>query len=372
MLEFPKLTGKFNVGTHIFHWVDDKRIEDLIPDSTQQRELLVQAWYPADHDASELYQYAPDLLRAWKLGLESSGFPVAHVNQVEGIKVHAKPNAPLLSSSSPYPLILFFHGYVAFRTAYTAYCEELASHGYIVVVIGHTYYSQLSVFPNEKEISALPEHLSQKKLTNTDTSRLEQSRWLADAEFVIKKLEHESAVPDSFFFNNLDLKNMAAIGHSFGGSTAINLLIKNANIKVAIDLDGGIFGLTIDDINKLKSKPLLIIVGQLSWEAFDNCADAEIANRTGFDKSVINVLRENYRNKIQELISGKSNNLRFAMINNADHAAFSDWVLLKSLPLYAENKAIFDLEKLTGKGDPYKIFYQVMTEMLSILNNYLH
>ena len=358
MFEFPTLTGAHEVGSRLYHWIDN----------TNQRELLVQVWYPSQINEIKCTPYAPDLTNAWKAGLKQSGFPESDIHQIDEIFVHAIPNASLLNDDMCYPVIFFFHGYVAFRTAYTAYCEELASHGYVVITIGHTYYATLTVFPDQRVIHALPEHHQQVKLFEETTSEREQAIWLQDAKFVLEKFREENEFSGSIFYNRLDLNSIGAVGHSFGGSTALQLCRHEARCKAAVNLDGALFGKNAtDDI----AKPIMIIVGQLSWNEFNKFSDNEIASHTGFPKKLIPVLRQKYKKDIPTFLNNQSSQAEFIVLDGALHAAFSDWVLLKNLPLYQSNKKIFNLESLTGSIDGFKIVSKINTLLVKFFNKLL-
>ena len=47
-------SGKFNVGTQIFHWTDESRDEWFSDDPTDKRELMVQVWYPSKLTSSQI------------------------------------------------------------------------------------------------------------------------------------------------------------------------------------------------------------------------------------------------------------------------------------------------------------------------------
>jgi predicted dienelactone hydrolase len=56
------------------------------------------------------------------------------------LNVHVSPE------KSNYPVLIFSHGLTGFRNQNTFEVEELASHGYIIVGIDHTYDAAATIF----------------------------------------------------------------------------------------------------------------------------------------------------------------------------------------------------------------------------------
>jgi predicted dienelactone hydrolase len=54
-------------------------------------------------------------------------------------KTPAYLNAPIAESNEPYPIIVFSHGWDGFSAQNSGQMVELASHGYFVVAVNHTY-----------------------------------------------------------------------------------------------------------------------------------------------------------------------------------------------------------------------------------------
>lgn len=52
-------------------------------------------------------------------------------------QVPVSPNAPLLPTNTPYPLVIFSHGICGTRTTYSQWAANLASEGYIVLAVEH-------------------------------------------------------------------------------------------------------------------------------------------------------------------------------------------------------------------------------------------
>lgn len=366
MLVFPSLTGIYNVGTKDYHWIDQERAEYYGPNKSGKRELIVKVWYPSGKGELNKFQYVPKIIAPWKKGLHASGFSADHIHELDEIYTHAMPDAHIYNKS--FPVIIVSHGYVAFHTAYTAYCEELASQGYIIVSVGHTYYTQLAIFPDERTISALPEHWHQTKLLNEESRLKEQELWLLDLHFVLDKLEKENKDQNSFLCDKLDLLKVGAFGHSFGGSTAVELCRTDHRCKAVVDLDGGLF---MRHPTKPFNKAMMAIVGKISWDRYNLNKDEEIASYYGFPVQLISLLREIYIKAIPQLLKNLGHDAYFVVIQGADHAAFSDWILLKQMAIYVKNKHIFDLEKITGVIDGERINMIVNAYLVAFFDKYL-
>jgi len=48
VIKMPKLTGPFTVGTSIYHWVDQDRLEWFTENPNDKRQMMVQIWYPGE------------------------------------------------------------------------------------------------------------------------------------------------------------------------------------------------------------------------------------------------------------------------------------------------------------------------------------
>lgn len=136
-------------------------------------------------------------------------------------------------------------------------------------------------------------------------------------------------------------------GHSFGGSKAIQVCRIDPRIKASVDLDGALFG--ADNI-KAVNKPSMIIIGD-AFKEFKIYSDEKIAKDIGFPLGVVKNLRRKYYEDIPKFFKNSYESTYLIKISKAMHAAFSDWVLLKELNLYKNNKKIFNLEERTGEID---------------------
>ncbi|RKN51181.1 alpha/beta hydrolase family protein [Micromonospora endolithica] len=134
-LTLPRPTGPHPVGTVSLHLVDGSR-PDPVAGPGHHRELMVSVWYPAARGARR-HPCAPWLPAApTRALLGSSGFDadVAAAPLTSG-----RVGAPALRAPGRLPVVVFSHGNNGHRSEATIVVQELASHGYAVVTVDHTY-----------------------------------------------------------------------------------------------------------------------------------------------------------------------------------------------------------------------------------------
>lgn len=235
--ELPPPTGPHPVGTVLYDWTDDSREEQWSTAPEQRRELVVQIWYPAGSTRGHHAEpYVPDFDRLKKsLNQDWPGMP--------SFKTHAVLGAPVSLAQEHYPVLIFSHGMNSARFFYTALLEELASHGYIVAAIDHTYwgpgvaFSRGRTVPYEEGMDALD------KLTSDE---IDEMMWagvsvmVADEVFVEKRIAQLDSGPavSNPFRNRLDLSRVGVVGHSMGGQAATRACLEYAVFKACACLDG--------------------------------------------------------------------------------------------------------------------------------------
>ncbi|MFI5691989.1 alpha/beta hydrolase family protein [Kribbella sp. NPDC051586] len=242
-IRLPRPTGPFPVGTTELHLVDAGRDDPYVPG--RPRELMISVWYPASRPAPPAPYLPPLTAEVYGEGaavaLEQ---PVGTVDWA-GAKSHGGLLAPV--SHGRRPVVLFSPGFGVPRGLASISVAELASRGYVVVTVDHTYEVAGVEFPGGRlEVQALP---------TTPYALLARSARFADLQFVlnsITRLAHGEN-PDaehrrlpSGLGRIFDLDRIGAYGHSAGGLSSIDLLVADPRIRAAIDLDGDL-GYGYDD-----------------------------------------------------------------------------------------------------------------------------
>ena len=234
----PKLTGNYPVGVQYFHLIDENRTDPFLDPSMQPRELMLKVYYPAEPDEAKpfaSYFHSPALI---KLFTAFYGLPDFLFDHLHLVATHEKENLQLADRERSYPVVLFSHGAGTSMEVQTSQSEDLASHGYIVVAIDHTYVSAATVFP-DRIVSAKE---ATRNFNVAEPAEVITQIMADDASFVMDTMEemNEGKI-ESIFKGKLDLARIGAIGHSVGGAVAYNLAINDHRVKAAINLDGRVY-----------------------------------------------------------------------------------------------------------------------------------
>lgn len=337
-------TGPFQVGSIIYEIKDDERKEIFSEDSSAKRKFVVELFYPAQKtEESACVPYAQDIMAEWKDGLEKASCKEAEIKELTTQMTYALRAAPVASTKKPYPIVLFSHAFVGLRSSYTNYYEELASQGYVVTAISHTYFCKFTKFPDGSSIPVHMSNMGRYTLEREDDSQELQEIWIDDAKATLDFLQklNETESTNNFFYGAFDMTKCGMAGHSFGGSTAFQMARNDARIKAAINIDGALYGkhasVPID-------KPLLAIVCK---DAFDECYFQALENGKNAQIGPHPTLDDRYCKFLPTLIN-TSENVELIALESARHMAFTDWAMLKNLPLYKNNPHLVNMDDVTG------------------------
>jgi len=224
-------TGEYQVLTQTYTYTDKNRVESYA-DTGENRKLNVQFWYP---------------------------------NSLDGM----------------YPLILFSHGGLGVKSSNESLYNELASHGYIVCSIDHTYQSFYST-DADGDTTWIDLGYMQELLTEDPQSDIQQSyeyyqKWMkirtVDINFVIDyiitEVENNNA---DMAYKLVDIAKIGVMGHSLGGSAALGIGRIRADVTAVIALESP-FMYDIEGIeneqfvftDKIYPVPVLNVYSDSSW-----------------------------------------------------------------------------------------------------------
>lgn len=252
----PQPTGKYRIGTAVFHLTDPSRPDALAKEPGRFRELMVQIWYPTDVEPDKnaaRYIPNPALLQALKDEQHDLQDPAVFDSWAE-IRTTASWEASLSRQAGKFPLLILSHGLSEPRSLYTGLAQDLASHGFFVVCVDHPY-GGITVLPDGRVVSANGDP----DAGNPEATPGQVEAWAKDASFVLDWLttpaKSKSAVAQQFA-GHVDLNRIGMLGHSLGGAAALETCRTDSRFRACADLDGAPFGKVKEEGSK---RPTLIM-----------------------------------------------------------------------------------------------------------------
>ena len=219
----PAPTGPYPVGTATYHLIDQKRRETFSLDQGCKRELMIQVWYPAASTIGS--RRAPFMAPSNDL----RPFFGAPIFAVAASYLHLIPtgsweSAPMARDQARFPVLIFSHGLMGGRIQNTVQEQELASHGYVVVGVDHTYDGSFTVVSASENIASglLVNSLAPQGSAASLLIKGGLSIRVEDVRFVIDELERLDKKDSlGLLTDRLDLQRIGLFGHSFGGATTL-------------------------------------------------------------------------------------------------------------------------------------------------------
>ena len=306
----PAPEGDFSIGSETFHWVDSSRLEWFTDENDNDvREIMVQAWYPSENSDSIGTNSYMDFMNLRSKTLASAGkIPAFLPSHLDMISTNTRNDVACSNKLEKYPVLIFSHGITGSRHLHQILFEHLASKGYIVFALDHSFAANLTIFPNGKiadyrsEITGHPDSvLIREKQINTRAF---------DVGFIIDQIrEIETGMIDSKLSGRLDLDRVALGGHSYGGATAILASHNHEIVKACVVLDGWISPIPDEVISEGINVPFLFM-GRPSWHDSDYPGNYE---------------------RLADLITHSSNEKYDLRINQTLHLDYTDIPLMSPL-----------------------------------------
>lgn len=233
--ELIETTGAYDVATALYTYRDESRVEPYT-DTGEFRKLTVGFWYPENYDAADVHTF---------------------------------------------PLVVFSHGGLGIKSSNESLYHELASHGYVVCSIDHTYQA-LFTTDVDGNTTWIDRGYLQEVNTHDAHARKQQAfeyfqKWMAirtgDIDFVIDTIlaqaANETADP---VYQLVDVTKIGVMGHSLGGSAALGVGRMRDDVSAVIALESPF----LDDIEGVQDGefvftdevyplPVLNVYSDASW-----------------------------------------------------------------------------------------------------------
>ncbi|HEX6357377.1 alpha/beta hydrolase [Actinophytocola sp.] len=219
----PKPTGPHPVGTTSLHLTDVDRPDPWVPEAGP-RELMVSLWYPAKTQGTRRAQYMTP--KESELVLQGSG--VTDVPPDVLSRTRTNSYTDVVPAGGKRPLVVLSPGFTWPRSSLTALAEELASRGYVVAGIDHTYENFATTFPDGRVTTC-----AACTLDVEDFGTLAVESRARDVSFVLDQLTRRSAL--------IDRSRIGMAGMSLGGASVGETMVTDPRVLAGVNLDGTMF-----------------------------------------------------------------------------------------------------------------------------------
>lgn len=281
----PQPTGPYAVG------VFDRLLTDTSRSNRYgiktNSSFMASIWYPAENRAAFLpTEYVHEKF------VERFGSYFENPAAARYFRAFADTSCRPLRSAR-WPVILYSPGYTGHRRSNSGKCEELASYGYLVIVIDHED-AYGTVFLDGRFISG--RYVDEP--TITDVTRAYSNR-VADVKFVLDLLPIWDAA-DPILQGMVDLGRIGMMGFSLGVGTVAGVTLTDSRCRVLALLDG-----YFPEVPALRTNQLRVPVLQMYQFAAESLP--------GFDT-------------VQRVYTNASSSAYYCQVRGTDHISFRDLV----------------------------------------------
>ena len=262
----PTPSGPFQVGTRSYEFLDESR-QEIYSGKDEPRRFMIQVWYPATVKASDVR--APWMDNAEVFAPAIAGFfklPSFFFDHLTLTSIPAYTHAEVASADETFPIILFSHGWNGFSSQNAGQALELASRGYVVVGLQHTYGAMTTVFPDgtiaPNNPKALPE--DGKDPNYEEVAQVLVKQWAGDMAYTLDQLAAWNEAEADPFFGKLDLERIGVYGHSTGGGAAIQFCGTDLRCDSVLGMDPFMRPVSAEVLENGVSQPSFFMFSQ-AW-----------------------------------------------------------------------------------------------------------
>jgi predicted dienelactone hydrolase len=303
----PEPTGPYPAGTASVWLIDTSRPDPWVS-GVNARELMVSLWYPAVPAGGRRARYMTPAES--ELQLTSRGITGIPQDTLSRVETNAVSDARPAGRQHGLPLVVLSPGFTNSRSTLTALAEDLASHGYVVAGIDHTYESYATAFPDGRVTTCLA-----REAPRRDRKEEVAAGRAADVCFVLDELT--GAHPAWPGAGLIDPSRIAMAGHSAGGAAAIAAMLADSRIRAGIDMDGST-AVPIPDEGL--ARPFLFLGKQSNYTPGSGAAVTPGTRDWKLLRGAVIAWERDW-----ELLTGWK---RWLVVAGAVHASFTDLALL--------------------------------------------
>jgi len=229
-------TGHYIVGTTRLSVMDNSRIL-----YDEVRELPVQIWYPSDSNEDKSPARwmidGKETTRAFASQFHLLPFMMDQLNHV---KTHSYED--IVMTEGEFPIVVLSHGWSSFRNLHLNFAELLASNGYVVIALDHTYGAAMTRLQDGRVIT-----IDNSLIDNDDVLKYADElieAYRDDIASVINEISNLNQT-HPILKNHLEEDKLALLGHSTGAGACVLYALDN-DVDAIIGLDAWVEPIEID------------------------------------------------------------------------------------------------------------------------------
>ncbi|TDT97333.1 platelet-activating factor acetylhydrolase isoform II [Streptomyces sp. 846.5] len=287
--ELPRPTGPHAVGRNTLQLVDERRQDPWVP-AAGPRRLMVSVYYPARPGTGgpAAYMSTEEARLLLQEKAPGSGIPP---QALSATRTWAHQDAR--PEDGRFPLVVLSPGFTLPRALFTSIAEDLASRGYVVALVDHTYESPGVTFPDGRTLTCtICDQPPAAGIEAVARSRAE------DLTFVIDELTGPH--PAWRYARVIDRERIGMAGHSISGDATAMAMAADHRVRAGVDMDGSFQ--EADPATGLHGRPFLLFGAEHESPGMDPSWTKAWANLDGWK--------------------------RWLTIAGSDHTSFSDLNLL--------------------------------------------
>ncbi|OCT51354.1 PAF acetylhydrolase family protein [Cladophialophora carrionii] len=242
-----------------FPLTDHSRVDPLAPCCNESRRLMLSLFQPANCSQTHQIPYMPPATAASHDAM--FGFLGIPNGTFESFRLETCPAPP---KNTDFPVLLFSTGAGTSRLVYSVLCQWVASMGFNVISIDHTYDAPIVEFPDGTIVPAA-------NLTPLEDLQKVLTVRTADVLSVLKAISN-STMTKELGIPLFRTKRVGVFGHSLGGATAADAMLLDTRLVGGLNMDGSVYG---QAVNKTQKAPFMIFAAQhhnqssdATWAAF--------------------------------------------------------------------------------------------------------
>lgn len=162
-------------------------------------------------------------------------------------------------ANTDFPLVLFSTGFGMSRLVYSTILQWVASTGFNVISIDHTYDADIVEFADGTVALGA-------NITFPANESIALSVRQADVSFVLDALSNATLIKEKGL-PALHTEHVGMFGHSLGGATAANVMLNDTRVRGGLNMDGGMYA---PSLNETETLPFVLFAAEQHNQSSDD------------------------------------------------------------------------------------------------------